>query len=476
MRYDLDQPRWETHNRQNSFDPTAINPVSGTPGVIAFSGVNGAGKYANRWDKNNFGPRIGLAWKLSDSLVVRSGGAILYTGEYDQATPIVANTGFSTQGNFVSPDNGITPAFLLAGGLPPVLSPTSADLTPSYGAVPLGKSPTTSVAYFNPNRSVGYLYQANFDIQKQLPGNVLVDVGYLGTFGHHLPAPDAQSINQVPTAKLGAGNAQSLRPFPQFSNVSIIAADIGTSSYHGVNFGAEKRYSNGLLFKANYTWSKFIDNIAARNELAGFPGTGAFTDYYNQASDRGLSGNDVRHRLVWSSLYELPFGVGRRFHPGSKLLNAVAAGWSTGLIAEIRSGTPLSAIELTNKTNSFSDGVRPNVVGDPNLPSGRPLAQQLTQWFNTNAFAAPALYTFGNAGRTFGEGPGAVNLDGSLLKDIRLHESHVLQFRLEALNFLNHANFANPDTRRGNATFGQITSLAAGNQARIFQLGLHYAF
>ena len=476
LRYDLDQPRWETHNRQNSFDSTAINPVSGTPGVIAFSGVNGAGKYANRWDKNNFGPRIGLAWKLSDSLVVRSGGAILYTGEYDQATPIVANTGFSTQGNFVSPDNGITPAFLLAGGLPPVLSPTSADLTPSYGSVPLGKSPTTSVAYFNPNRSVGYLYQANFDIQKQLPGNVLVDVGYLGTFGHHLPAPDAQSINQVPTAKLGAGNAQSLRPFPQFSNVSIIAADIGTSSYHGVNFGAEKRYSNGLLFKANYTWSKFIDNIAARNELAGFPGTGAFTDYYNQASDRGLSGNDVRHRLVWSSLYELPFGVGRRFHPGSKLLNAVAAGWSTGLIAEIRSGTPLSAIELTNKTNSFSDGVRPNVVGDPNLPSGRPLAQQLTQWFNTNAFAAPALYTFGNAGRTFGEGPGAVNLDGSLLKDIRIHESHVLQFRLEALNFLNHANFANPDTRRGNATFGQITSLAAGNQARIFQLGLHYAF
>ena len=157
-------------------------------------------------------------------------------------------------------------------------------------------------------------------------------------------------------------------------------------------------------------------------------------------------------------------------------MNALAGGWSTGLIAEIRSGTPLSAIELTNQTNSFSDGVRPNVTGDPNLPSGRPLAQQLAQWFNVNAFAAPALYTFGNAGRTFGEGPGAVNLDGSLLRDIRIHESHVLQFRLEALNFLNHANFANPDTRRGSATFGQITSLAAGNQARIFQLGLHYAF
>jgi len=476
LRYDLDQPRWETHNRQNSFDPAAINPVSGTPGVIAFSGVNGVSKYANRWDKNNFGPRIGLAWKLSNSLVVRSGGAILYTGEYDQATPIVANTGFSTQGSFVSPDNGITPTFLLAGGLPPVLSPTTADLTPGFGAVPIGKSPTTSVAYFNPNRSVGYLYQGNLNIQKQLPGNVLIDVGYLGTFGHHLPAPDAQSIDQVPTAKLGPGSAQALRPFPQFSNVSIIAADVGASNYHGVNFDAEKRYSNGLLFKANYTYSKFIDNVAARNELAGFPGTGAFTNYYNQASDRGLSGNDVRHRFVWSSLYELPFGTGRRFRAASKLLNAAAGGWSTGLIAELRSGTPLSAIELTNKTNSFSDGVRPNVTGDPNLASGRPLGQQLAEWFNANAFVAPAPYTFGNAGRTFGEGPGAVNLDGSLLRDIRILENHVLQFRVEALNFLNHANFANPDTRRGSATFGQITSLAAGNQARIFQLGLHYAF
>jgi outer membrane receptor protein involved in Fe transport len=476
LRYDLDQPRWEAHNRQNSFDPAAINPVSGTPGIIRFSGIDGVSKYANRWDKNNFGPRVGFAWKISDSLVVRGGGAILYTGEYDQATPIVANTGFSTQGNFVSPDNGITPAFLLSSGLPPVLSPTAADLTPGFGAVAVGKNPTTSVAYFDPHRSVGYLYQANLNIQKQFRGNIRVDAGYLGTFGHHLPAPDAQSINQVPTSRLGPGNAQILRPFPQFSNVSIIAADVGKSNYHGVNLGVEKRYSNGLLFKANYTFAKFIDNVASRNELAGFPGTGAFTDYYNQASNRGLSGNDIRHRFVWSSIYELPFGQGRRFTSHRKALSAVAGGWSAGLIAEVRSGTPLSAIEQTNKTNSFSDGVRPNVVGDPNLPSGRSQAERLAQWFNVNAFSTPAAYTFGNAGRTFGEGPGAVNLDGSLLKDIRIRESHVLQFRLEALNILNHANFANPDTRRGSATFGQITSLVSGNQARIFQLGLRYTF
>jgi outer membrane receptor protein involved in Fe transport len=476
LRYDLDQPRWETNNRQNSFDPTAINPVSGTPGAIVFSGINGVSKYANRWDKNNFGPRIGFAWKPAETWVVRGGGAILFAGAYDQATPIVANTGFSLQGNFVSPDNGLTPAFLLAGGLPAVVSPTTADLTPAFGAVAIGQKPTTSVAYFNPNRSTGYLYQANLDIQHQFRGNLLLEAGYLGTFGHHLAAPDAQSINQVQPDKLGPGNAQILRPFPQFSNVSIIAPDVGKSNYHGVNLAVEKRYSNGLLFKANYTYAKFIDNVASRNELAAFPGTGAFTNYYNQASDRGLSGNDIRHRFIWSSIYELPFGHGRRFSGGSKFLNAVAGGWSAGFIAEVRSGTPLSAIELTNNTTSFSDGVRPNVVGDPNLPGDRPLSQKLAQWFNVNAFAVPARYTFGNAGRTFGEGPGAANVDVSLLKDFSVTEKSVLQVRVEGLNVLNHANFANPDTRQGSATFGQITSLVSGNQARILQLGLHYKF
>ena len=459
LRYDVDQPRWETGNRQNSFDPTAINPVSGTPGVILFSGLNGVSKYANRWDRNNFGPRAGFAWKLKNDWVVRGGAAILYSGEYDQATPIVANTGFSTQGSFVSPDNGVTPAFILASGLPPVSSPTKADLTAGYGAVKAGQNPTTAVAYFNPNRSNGYLYQTSFDIQHQFHGNILLDVGYLGTFGHHLPAPDAQSINQVPVSLLGPGNAQVLRPFPQFSNVSIIAADIGKSNYHGVNFGVEKRYSNGLQFKGNYTYSKFIDNIDSRNELAAYPGTNSFTNFYNQSSDRGLSGNDIRHRFIFSSIYALPV------HHG------IWGGWSASLISELRSGTPLSPIELTNNTNSFSDGVRPNVVGNPNLSS-----PSLAQWFNTSAFAIPAAYSLGNAGRTFGEGPGAINLDASILKDFSIRERTVLQFRVEALNFLNHANFANPDTRQGSPTFGQITSLVSGNQSRIIQLGLHLKF
>jgi hypothetical protein len=278
---------------------------------------------------------------------------------------------------------------------------------------------------------------------------------------------------------LGPGNAQVRRPFPQYSDVQILAASIGGSKYNGVNLSVQKRYSKGLHFQANYTFSKLEDNIDARNELANFPTTtsnpptNAFADYYNQRNNWGLSGNDIRHRFVFSSVYELPAGSGKAWSPGSRVINAVVGGWSLGVIADLRSGTPLEAIELTNNTNSYSQGVRPNVVGDPNdVPGGRSLAE----WFNTKAFQGPAPYTFGNAGRTFGEGPGAISLDTSLLKEFRVVERFAAQFRLEGLNILNHANFGNPDTRRGSPTYGQITSLVSGNQNRIIQLGLHLQF
>jgi hypothetical protein len=257
----------------------------------------------------------------------------------------------------------------------------------------------------------------------------------------------------------------------ELGRTGVVAADIGASKFDGLNIGIEKRYSNGLLFKANYTWSHMMDNIDSRNELAAYPGTDSFTNYYNQANDWGGSGNDIRHRFVFSAIYELPVGHGRQFNIGNKALDLLAGGWSAGSILELRTGTPLSPVMLTNTTNSFSDGERPNVVGNPNLSS-----PTISEWFNTAAFAAPPAYVFGDAGRTFGTGPGAISLDSSLLKNFSLTEKIVAQFRVEALNVLNHPNFANPNTQFGAATFGQVTALVAGNQSRILQLGLHIQF
>jgi hypothetical protein len=472
----LDSPRWETHNRQNSFDPAAINPVSGTPGVITFAGINGVSKYANTWDWDNFGPRLGFAFRIDNNTVIRGGGAILYTGEYDEATPLDAASGFSLQGSFSSPDNGVTPPFYLRDGMPAVTLPTAADLTPGFGAVAVGKPVTTTLDYFKRDRANGYLYQSSIDVQRQIGKDFVVDTGYLLTLGHHLPSPTHENINQVVPSLLGPGNLQSKRPFPQFSNVELDSADIGSSNYNGANVGIEKRYSSGLQFRANYTFSKFFDNLDARNELASYPGTNTFTNYYDPKSRWGLSGNDIRHRLVAGAVYDLPFGQGQAWTSQSRWLNEIVGGWSSGVIGELHTGTPLSPVELTNNTGSYSDGVRPNVVADPNLPGSRSRGIKLAEWFSPKAFQSPAKYTFGDASRTFGEGPGLVSLDASLLKSFKVGDRMVVQFRTEALNVLNHANFANPNTQNGSATFGQVTSLVSGTQSRILQFALHLSY
>jgi outer membrane receptor protein involved in Fe transport len=475
LRYDLDTPRHEFHNQQNGFDSTAINPVSGTPGVVTFAGRDGASIYANNWDTNNFGPRLGFAWKPHDRWVVRGGAALLYLGEYDQPMPIALTLGFSKSGDFVS-SGGVVPAFQLSHGLPPIPAPV---LGPGFGAVSVGQSPNTNVTYVAANHPTGYLEEVSFDIQHELGGNFLVDVGYLGSFGHHLPDPNPENINQVPTHELGPGNAQVRRPFPQFSNVQQIADPYGNSTYHGLNIGVEKKYSQGLLFRANYTYSKFIDNVESRADLAYYPydyNNYAWLNYYDPRSARGLSGNDQRNRLVASAVYELPMGRGKLFAPDSGVLNEIVGGWSVGAVCQTYTGSPLSPIELVNNTNSFSAGNRPNLVGDPNLPGGRSRNAKLAEWFNTAAFVAPPIYVFGNAPRTFGTGPGAFALDASLLKDFPIAERIVLQLRLEALNALNHANFANPNTQQGSPTFGQITALYSGTPARILQIGAHLSF
>lgn len=479
LRWDLDTPRRELEdNRQNSFDRYAINPVSNTPGVITWSGRNGLSSYAHNFDKNNFGPRVGFAYRASDNWVIRGGAGVLYVGQYDQATPILANIGFSIRTDVVSPDGGRTPAFLLKDGLPPATLPSNDLLIPGYGAVPPGQNPTLAVEFFEPSgRAVPYLYNFNFNIQRQLPGNAVVELGYLSTLGHKLTAPGSQSINQVQPSLIGPGNVQALRPFPQFSDVRVLAPTIGNSNYHGLNVRVEKRFSRGLQFNANYTWSKAIDDVESRDELGGNGGDNAFANQYNRQADRGLSGNHIAHRFIGSLTWDLPFGRGRTFDAGNSVVNQLIGGWSTSLIYEARTGSPFGVIE-NNAAAIYPTAVtvRSDVVGAyQQNPNWR--ANVLSEpFFDTSSFAAPAQYTFGNSGRTVAIGPGAVISDLAVLKSFLFREQQRLQFRVEMLNFINHANFGLPNQNRGVANFGRVSGLLAGNQARIIQLGLHYKF
>lgn len=472
LRWDMDQPRLEEGNRQNSFSRTPINPVCNCPGIVTFAGMDGTSRYANDWDRNNFGPRFGFAWRVANNLVVRGGASLLFMGHYNAWASSSATLGFAQgQFSYTSPDNGLTPVLVLANGFPAWKPVTDADRTPGFGAVPIGSTPNTSVQFFEKDRQTGYLEMFNLNIQRQLPHQTMVEVGYLGTLGHRLGGANQLSINQVPTALLGPGNAQTRRPFPQFTNVYLQAPAIGNSNYHGLNLKVQKRMSSGIQFQADYTWSRLIDDVVAQYEFGGSPAGGYFNNY-DLRRNRDLSGTSIGHRFVGSVVYDLPVGAGKPWDAG-KVGNLFLGGWSLGMIGELRSGPGFGVIEQVNNTNSFSPSNRPNVVGNPNLSGDRSKNDYLAKWFDTSAFAAPPAYVFGNAGRMVGYGPGAILLDCSLLKDFRIMENHALQFRAEMLNFPNHANFGLPNVSRGNAAFGRITSAAAG---RIVQFGLHYRF
>jgi hypothetical protein len=490
MRYDLDSPRYLSNNRQNSFNPTAINPVSGTPGVITFATINGQSKYSNDFDDVLFGPRFGLAWTPRPRTVFHIGSGILYPGEYDQATPIVLTTGFSNAVTLNSPNSVKgTPAFLLKDngtqGTGLAAFPTLDQLTPGYGAVPVGQKPYIAPQYIQEHRLTGYLYQVHTDLQQELGNSLLFDIAYAGTFGHHLASPFAESINQITPANqalLAANpshyNSQTLRPFPQFSNVQILYPDDGQSGYNALNVQVQKRYSRGVQYNVNYTWSKFRDNELSRSELAGYPGTSTYTNYYDPKDRWGLSGNDVRNRLIASGLYELPFGRGKLVQSDSNLVNQVIGGWTISGLEEIHSGTALSPLDATNNTGTYSDGVRPNLTGNPSdLSQGRPKSAKVAEWFDTSAFTQNPAYTFGDAPRTFGRGPALVTTDLTLLKSVDVHEAQRIEFRLEAFNAFNHPNLGNPTTTFGSSNFGKISTLQSGTTpSRTLQLAAHYVF
>ncbi len=474
LRWELDTPRWERQdNRQSSFDPTAINPVCDCPGVITFSGRNGRSKYAHDFDANNFGPRFGFAWEASSGFVVRGGYGINYNGMYARAVPFTMFNGFSLSGSFTSPDGGFTRAFRLADGMPTV---EREELTPAFGAVEIGQRPRIAPDFFQQNQHNGMHQQWNLGVQRELPGDLLAEVSYIGNVGHNLGGANV-NINMIPLVN-GRGpdkQAQTLRPFPQFNHVWHESPAWGNSAYHSLNVKAEKRYSGGMNFLMNYTWSKFIDDVEAATELGGEVGNG-YSHISLRHLDKALSGNDVRHRFIGSMVYELPFGKGRPIAFQSGALDALAGGWGIGLIAEFRNGVPFGVIENTNRSNTFAHVQRPNILGPVSpLPGWRDNVKA-SHYFDPSLFEAPGAGVIGNSPRNLCCGPGFNGFDLSVHKWFDFTERHRLQLRGDFYNLFNRALFANPELRRGRGGFGRIGGVLVGSSGRLAQVSLRFEF
>jgi hypothetical protein len=469
LRWETDTPMRDRNNRLNGFSPGTINPVSGTPGVVRFAGVDGWPSASYEPDWNNFGPRFGFAWRPGGSAkwVLRGGYGIFYEHPFDQAGVTVAALGFEKAANVSSPDNGVTPAFYLREGLQGVeLKPPVRDA--SFGAVAVGKSPTTSVTYFERNRRTGYAQHYNLGIQRQLPADLLLEVVYLAGLFRKMPTGE-KATNQVPPANLGPGNAQLLRPFPQFNNVNVVAPTVGVNNYHSGTLRLEKRFTRGLSFLGSYTWSRNIGDInqAASTDVGDNQDQ---QDQYNRRLNKGPVSTDIVQRVAVSSVFDLPFGKNRKWLHGGPAARVIG-GWTLGSIMGLQSGGPFTVVTQTNTTNAFSAGAqRANVLRDGNLPSWQ---RTVERWFDTGAFVAPPAYTFGNAGRGILRADGRAVFDFSINKSFYIRETSYIQFRCELLNAFNHPDFTLPNRSLGSAAFGQVSD---ATNPRIVQLGLRIVF
>jgi hypothetical protein len=468
LRWETDTPITDKNNRMNFFDTTQINPVSGTPGVVKFADVNGYRTTPYDTDWNNFGPRIGFAWKPfgSTKTVLRGGFGVFFAHPFDAGAPNSASLGYEVSAARTSPDNGITPAFYLRNGVTG-LSLDKPALDDTFGAVRVGQAATTNVTFYETDRATGYSMQFNLGVQREI-GAYVVETQYIGNLSRKLPSPNLP-LNQIAPERMGPTATQRDRPFPQFNNVAIQLPTLGVASYNAGLLRVQRRYANGFSLLGTYTWSKNLNNTSEG------PGgqlgeDGGYSNLYNRRADWGPSGNDIRHRMTVTSVWEVPFGKGRRWVTTNPLRHLVG-GWTLGGLFTAQTGDPFTVETQVNTTNAFSaGGLRADVLRDPNLPSDQ---RTLDRWFDTSAFVAPAPYTFGNSGINIGRSPGMMSLDLSVLRNFAVTETMRFQLRGEAFNVTNHTNFGSPGSTLGGPGYGLISG---SGPARQMQIGLRFVF
>jgi len=487
IRHEIETGRDERYNRLSWFDSSAPSPIAqqvgiaGLSGGLRFVGVDGNPRRQLDLDKNNFGPRFGFAYNVASKTVLRVGYGVFFlpiTG--DDTGRNLGGEGFFAATAFVSSlDGGITPADRLSNPFPRGLNQAPGA---SQGLLTLiGQDIITVV---RTNRSA-YAQEWNFNIQRELPGNVLVDVAYAGNKTAKLPIniqtnqlpdqhlsmgsallqaapnPFARFVSVGPLSQPNVTRAQLLRPFPQFTSINGRALHAGSSIYHSMQAKVERRFSRGFSLLVAYTVSKMITDATSRLSI-NFTNPG-YQNNNNLRAERTLGNVDIPQRFVIGYNWEIPFR------------HRWLGGWQLNGISTFQSGPPLGLGTSANQTNSFGGGSRPNNNGtSARLTSGSTVGR-VDRYFDTSVFSQPAPFTFGNVSRTLPDvrQPGTVNFDFSVIKNTRLHERANLQFRAEFFNLLNNTNFGGPGTTFGAPTFGVVSSAA---DARTIQFGMKVLF
>ena len=424
---------------------------------------------------DNLSPRLGVAYRPTDTFVVRAGYGINYD---PQPLSFVRNLlGVYPQSlgyGLLAPPNTNVPAGRLREGLPPEPRP---DI--SSGVIPI--DPTTG--FFTPpdKYEMGYIESWNLTFEKQLVWGFIGQIGYVGSRQEKILQTEDRNAGQVP----GAGrNGQPL--FVKFGRTasSSVIGNFGKNWYDSLQATLTRGFANGVQFNTAYTWSKAIgyccDDLSDKNQAIQIPEF--------RHLNKALKGHDRTHVFTFSTVAELPFGAGRRFLTAGPLAK-VLGGWQTNGLLAIYSGTPFSVSASGTSLNATGNTQRADQVKDQVDilgGTGRGLS-----WFDPLAFAPVTAARFGTAGYNTVRGPGHVNLDLALVRNFQLGRTGV-QFRAEALNATNTPHFSNPGANVSNLLLnpdGSIRSLGGyteitsttgtgreGIDERVFRLGLRVRF
>lgn len=499
VRWEYQPPYVEISDRWVSWNTSKIDPASGLPGAYDFAGAcegcTGQ-RYFGQRDWNNFSPRFGMAYRAGKGLVIRAAYGINYEGDVNNGTLPFGYTFFAATGTYSPTYNATQPwagTFNWDNGLPTdrYIAP-SKDVSYASKSAPFRFDPSYGIA--------GYVQTWNLNLQKELPGRLLLDTGYVGNKGTGLTNGSLSVVNQLPTSVLATygstlGNSVksaadaakygiaypyagysgtvggALRPYPQVygnSTVTTIGAPLGFSTYHSLQVVVNRQFSRGLSLYGNYVLSKNLSNMETAAELSN---TGP-ADYYNLALAKTVAAYDQTHVFKVYANYDLPVGRGKTFLSGAgRFLNLLVGGWSASIIANYASPGPMAF--TTNKSLSGWNGkYYPVNIGSGDIRSASfdknsifPIAYSdwytspKTQYLNTSMFSDSTGYSLGTAGirvsqyRSFW----ARNENISLQKSFTFAEKYRLQIRADAFNALNRHTFNSPTTSISSATFGRMT-------------------
>jgi hypothetical protein len=338
--------------------------------------------------------------------------------------------------------------------------------------VPVPPSPTDEVALstgsFNAwdyNLRQSEIVQWSFGVQREFAKDFLLDVSYVGTRGERLLVNSINLNQSVP----GAGSQNPRRPYytlnPNLVNLSY-RTNLGDSKYESLQVKVDKRLAHGLVFGVAYTYSSYLSDVGLPNG----GGNGDIQNHFCIRCNWGPTPDDYTHVFTLSHVYQLPFGPGRQ-HLTHGPAAWVLGGWDINGIWSAHTGGRFTPVLGTNVSNAAGGGTqRPNRIASGNLPSGQ---QSIAHWFDTSAFVAPPLYSFGNSGTGILKGPGYFDLDLGIVRMIPITERIALNIRGEAFNALNRANFNNPNASIGTGPAGIIS---ATQPARIIQLAAKIVF